>query len=310
MGKSLKKKSQKTSQIRLHLLKLMNCGTDPVKQFVLSLWKWLVAFPSEVISNPAMLRGRGVCCPFGVAQRDAWWKGLVSAPPVLLDDCPWRCKVGSMLSVRYCGYLATLSLALEAFTETVSDAIFHSLEVGTQGLWHMWPEVLCCFGSCWCPGSQHQWQSWGWSSGLPTPPRSSGCRVVCHNALCYRPHAARVGCPHLHVLQFLSSGPCLRSAGMGLGRGTGAPRASSSAKQETGRVVPPVHAKLRASGSFIHALVKLAFDIYVSLSSPIRSCLKWSAGGLSTGVHTWVHTRPRSHTQPSPMSGEMAHLYL
>lgn len=137
----------------------------------------------------------------------------------------------------------------------------------------MQPEVLCCFGSCCCPVSQCQWQSRGWSSSLLTPPRSSGYRVVCHNAFCYRLHAAHVGCPHVHVLHFLSLGPCLRraAAGMGLGKGTGAPRSSSGGKQETGRVVPPVHAKLRASGSFIHALVKPAFDIYVSLSSRIRS---------------------------------------
>lgn len=66
--------------------------------------------------------------------------------------------------------------------------------------------------------------------------------------------------------------------GWDLGKEMGVPRTSSSGKQEKGRVVPPVHAKLRVSGSFIHAIAKLAFDIYVSLrwSSVRRFHLKRS----------------------------------
>lgn len=66
-----------------------------------------------------------------------------------------------------------------------------------------------------------------------------------------------------------------RLLGWDLGKETGVPCTSSSGKQEKGRAV---HAKLRVSGSFIHAIAKLAFDIYVSLrwSSVRRFRLKRS----------------------------------
>lgn len=90
-----------------------------------------------------------------------------------------------------------------------------------------------------------------------------------------------------------------RLLGWGLGKGTGVSCTRSSGKQETGRVVPPVHAKLRASGSFIHAIAKLAFDIYVSLrwSSVMRFHLKRShIKGLNTRNHAWGHMHCRSRT--------------
>lgn len=117
--------------------------------------------------------------------------------------------------------------------------------------------------------------------------------------LCYWLRAARGGCPWFACSCPQDSVFEARLLGWDLGKGTGVPCTSSSGKQETGRVVSPVHAKLRASGCFIHAIAKLAFDIYVSLrwSSVTRFHLRRSMlRGCITCIRTWMHTHLHSQT--------------
>lgn len=117
--------------------------------------------------------------------------------------------------------------------------------------------------------------------------------------------------PGLPVLRFWSQSSVCETwlLGWDLGKGTAVPCSAFSGKRETCRVVPPVHARLRASGFFIHTNSTLAFDIYVSLSWSSVGRLhleKEFIGEMRTPAHRWVHTHLQSQTQPSLMSGEMA----
>lgn len=152
---------------------------------------------------------------------------------------------------------------------------------------------------------------------------SPGHRVMCHSEPCdiqvFLPAllpAACGSCGMFPICVCWSSYPQgsvfeARLLGWDSGKGTGVPRPSSSGKQETGRVVPPVHAKLRASGSFIHTIAKLAFDIYVSLrwSSVMRFHLKRSLlrGWIHVSTHGCTYTFAHRCTT-SLKSGETASL--
>lgn len=163
------------------------------------------------------------------------------------------------------------------------------------------------------PVVSHQ-LSWRWYSDVSTPLRSPGHRVIFShfNAIVkvvksknpfkrYQLCAARMGCPHFACAEV----PIPRAVfdawllGWDLGKGTEGPCSSCSGKQEMGRVVRPVHAKLRASGSFIHTVAELAFDIDVSLrwSSVTRLHLKSCWGADDTFPHMGAHTSLLTDTQ-------------
>lgn len=172
-------------------------------------------------------------------------------------------------------------------------------------LWHLSKAHSPILGHC-C--------SWRSPSNLSTLRRSPGQRISCLSELCETKVPPLLGCwPHTaHVRRpwfVCAEVPSLRELSLkdGCWHGIWAWGQEFLAlalveKQETGRVVPPVHAKVRASGSFIRTLSKRAFDIYVSLrwSSVMRFHLKrsmWTPcppmGALRP--HSWAYSPPWSH---------------